>query len=131
MKRFAALILLLLYFATSTGATINFHFCMGEVESISMLGNAKKKCGKCGMENKPSIDIGCCKDEGKWIKIKDDQKPNAIHFESPGLQFKATRIDIFSTSFFASPVLPSISESRTLLRGCEAETYLLNCVFRI
>ena len=131
MKRCAAVILLLLYFATSTGATINFHFCMGEMENISLLGNSEKRCGKCGMEKKCSIDNGCCKDEVKWIKIKDDQKPNTIHFEIPGLQFETIRIDILSTSFFTSQLLSSISESRAPLRSCEAETYLLNCVFRI
>lgn len=131
MKRGAALILLLLYFATSTGAIINFHFCMGEIETISLLRNSEKRCGKCGMEKKSLIAKGCCKDEGKWIKIKDDQKPNTIHFEIPGLEFQAIRIDILLTGFFASQVLPSISESRALLRNYEAETYLLNCVFRI
>ena len=100
MKRGAALILLLLYFATSTGATINFHFCMGAIENISLPGNSEKNCGKCGMEKKTSPDTGCCKDEGKWIKIKDDQKPNTIHLEIAGLQFEAIRIDILFVRFF-------------------------------
>ncbi len=131
MKRLAALILLLLYFATSTGATIHYHYCMGEVANISLWANEEKKCGRCGMEKKETTDNGCCKDEREWIKIDDDQKASAAHFEMSKLQFDSINIVLINSDVFTSQVNYSFPESKALLRSCEIATYLLNCVFRI
>ena len=131
MKRSAAFILTLLYFVTSTGATMNYHFCMGEMANISILGNGDKNCGKCGMEKHPARDNGCCKDETKWLKIEDDHKTSPAHFQVPKLPLETISAILFFNDLFASQQVCAIPESKAPLRSFEIETYLLNCVFRI
>ena len=131
MKRIAALILIMLYFVTSTGATLHYHYCMGEIANSSIWGNTEKKCGKCGMDKKESKDNGCCKDESQWIKIKDDQKANTAQVEISKLQLEAISFVIFNSDLLASQGHRPHAESKALLRSCKLPTYLLNCVFRI
>ena len=130
MKRIAAFILLMLYFVTSTGTTMHYHFCMGEVANSSILVYKEKKCGKCGMEKKQNEDNGCCKDEQKWIKIDDDQKVDTSQIEISKLQLAVIAFVFFNSNLFAQDNHP-LAESKAPLRSCELPTYLLNCVFRI
>ena len=69
MKRIAALILTILYFLTSTGATMNHHYCMGEMINSSLWMNKEKKCGKCGMEDNKNENNGCCNDVQQWVDV--------------------------------------------------------------
>jgi len=53
------------YLLTTTGLTINFHFCSGELVSVSVFSEPKTCCGKTGgME-------GCCQNKKITHKIKD------------------------------------------------------------
>ena len=74
MKKFAVVILALLYLATSTGANLNLHYCMGQLADWGIGENKSKTCGFCGMEKGDEKDNGCCKDEQKFIKNDTDQK---------------------------------------------------------
>lgn len=74
MKKFALFILAILYISTSTGATLNMHYCMGKLADWDFGHNTSKNCGSCGMEKGNENDNGCCKDEQKLIKNETDQK---------------------------------------------------------
>ena len=74
MKKFTIVILALLYITTSTGATLNMHYCMGKLADWDLGLNTSKNCGSCGMEKGNEKDNGCCKDEQKFIKNDADQK---------------------------------------------------------
>jgi hypothetical protein len=74
MKKFAVVILALLYITTSTGAMLNLHYCMGELADWELGQTKSKTCGFCGMEKGDEKDNGCCKDEQKFIKNDADQK---------------------------------------------------------
>lgn len=74
MKKIAVLILAFLYIATSTGANLYLHYCMGELADWGIGKNESRKCGFCGMEKGAEQDNGCCKDEQKFIKNDTDQK---------------------------------------------------------
>jgi hypothetical protein len=81
MKKVVLAILSILYLATSTGATINMHYCMGKLAGWGIGHEPAKKCGKCGMKKVNKEANGCCKDEQKFIKNTSDQKTTdqAIH----------------------------------------------------
>lgn len=64
MKRLLATILTILYMATTVGATVRVHYCMGRLADISLAGD--KTCSKCGKE-KPA-QKSCCRDEYHVIK---------------------------------------------------------------
>jgi hypothetical protein len=131
MKRLAAFILLLLYFATSTGATMSLHFCMGEMSNITLKGREDQQCRKCGMEKTATDLAGCCQDQHQFIKLDDDQKSDTINLEVSKLQGEMAGFGLFKELIKDFPAGYSISKSRTPFRSCENETYLLNCTFRI
>ena len=131
MKRIATFILLIIYFVTSTGATMHYHYCMGEVAGSSIWKDTEKKCGKCGMEKEESEDNGCCKDERQWIKIENDQKNNKAQPEFSKLEPGEISFVFLISTFFTSQFCLPPGESKARLRSHEIPTYLLNCVFRI
>ena len=69
MKKAVVILLLVLYSASTMGATINMHYCMDRFAGFSFSSSKKEKCAKCGMSN-----TGCCKDEKKQIKLSLDQQ---------------------------------------------------------
>ena len=131
MKRIAAFILLMLYFVTTTGATLHYHYCMGEIANFSLWDSKEKNCGKCGMEKKENEENGCCRDEQQWIKISDDQKVKTIHFEISKPQIVVNGLVLFNDNLLNSRDNIPLAESKAPLRSCELTAYLLNCVFRI
>ena len=132
MKRFFAFILLLTYAVTSTGTTVQMHYCMGEPSSVKWdARSGKKTCGKCGMKKQKQKRNGCCKDEHKWVKLQDDQKASTAfikfgHFE--------TVLSLHGSAFDFTPIISSNSfrlpQSHAPPRSCEA-LYKRNCVFLI
>jgi hypothetical protein len=101
---------------------------MGKFAGWSIATKSEKKCGKCGMKQKPDADNGCCKDENQLV---NDQKANYLSFE----------ISKLSTP---SPVYPdnnliySIAEEKELLpqsnappRSSTTSLNIINCIFRI
>jgi hypothetical protein len=69
VKKAIVILLLVLYSASTIGATINMHYCMDKFAGFSFSNTKKEKCAKCGMTN-----TGCCKDEKKQIKLTLDQQ---------------------------------------------------------
>ena len=83
MKKFLTTILALVYLATSTGATIHLHYCMGRLFSWSLVDKDSKTCGQCGMPKSGkdahclSFKDGCCKTNtptSSSTRIKRPQK---------------------------------------------------------
>jgi hypothetical protein len=85
VKKIAVILLLVLYSASTIGATINMHYCMNKFAGYSFKEIKKEKCPKCGMKN-----TGCCKDEKKQIKLNLDQQKTDLnigtHFQPIILQ---------------------------------------------
>ena len=72
MKRLLSTIVAISYLCLSTGFTLHVHYCMGKRIGASLLeGGDTHKCSHCGMEKKSSKK-GCCHDEHKIVKAKND-----------------------------------------------------------
>jgi hypothetical protein len=98
LKKVLFFILSIIYFTTSTGADIHFHYCMGNLADWSIwIRKEEKECGKCGMIKEKSSN-GCCTDEHKWIKIQDEQK-------------NATGSYLFNLMAIAEPIAPCLISS--------------------
>lgn len=66
------------YLLVSLGLTINVHYCMGEVEEVSIIAMTKGCC--CAAMEMP----GCCDDEQLQLSLDDDhQLPQPIEMPSP------------------------------------------------
>lgn len=131
MKRITAFILIILYLGTSTGATMHFHYCMGERAGSSIWGGNEKNCGNCGMENEEGATSGCCKDEIHWIKLDDDQKASSTVIEIPRCLTEHYDIPDLTLIATCSVLRPALPESTSPLRSPQSPAYLLNCIFRI
>jgi hypothetical protein len=130
MKKFLATILALVYFTASTGATVNFHFCMGKLKSWDFSSNKKSACEVCGMDK--SGHKGCCKDEQKVFKVQKDHKAAESSF-----QFSKVLQDAITVGYSDLPIIYTSSlailnpTSNAPPRNEKVPVFLLNCNFRI
>lgn len=97
MKKFLAFILTIFYLASTTGATVHMHYCMGKMVDKSFWHNDDKECSKCGMEKTGKDGNGCCNDEEKQFKIDNEHK--IIESSFPVLQLD----DAISSLYFEKP----------------------------
>lgn len=71
VKKTVAFILAIFYLSFSIGATLNQHYCMGELTCTSLFDLQDDDCGKCGMKKHTEASKGCCKDISIMIKSGD------------------------------------------------------------
>lgn len=79
MKKLAIVILAFLYLGTTSGATVNIHYCMGKFVEWGFGHSTTEKCDSCGMF-KTLDKKNCCHDENKLIKLDGDHKSAEIFF---------------------------------------------------
>ena len=77
MKRILVVILCFLYMSSATGATIQLHYCMGNLMDMSIFGQEQDEdeCDDCCKNE--TKDKGCCKDEQKVFKTNEHQLADA------------------------------------------------------
>lgn len=79
MSRFLLSITMLCLVALSSGLTLNVHFCMNQVQDVSLFATDDHLCGTCGMQQEESG--GCCHQERQLVKLIHDQwPPHFIHY---------------------------------------------------
>lgn len=132
MKKFLILILTFTYFASTSGATVYMHYCMGKMVEWNVTGSEKEKCPHCGMDKSKKSDKGCCKDEHKQLKVINDH--NITETALQGLHVAALALPV---SFIEIPAIEfsSVTEenptSNAPPRSSGIALYKRNCVFRI
>jgi len=132
MKKLIVAIVAFVFIATSTGAVLHMHYCMGELADWSLGYNESKTCSKCGMEESSEKDKGCCKDEVKFIKNNADQKTAETGFQMIQVLAIALPVSIIE---IPSSDFPSLTEVNPIdyappRSGCVA-VYIRNCAFLI
>jgi hypothetical protein len=132
VKKFFALILSILYLTTSTGATVQLHYCMDKLIGWDLNGNNNEKCSRCGMEKSKSHKKGCCKDEQKQVKIHNDQKVtesslNLVQFSS---QVAHIPFDLFTVEGLQS-IAQKFPVTHAPPRHEKVPDYLFYCIFLI
>lgn len=128
MKKAFAAILLSIYFLVSTGFTVNLHYCMDEFYAWE-LGESDDECDKCGMTTSKSE--GCCRDEVKLLKLKQDvfQAKSATYFFALPALVNATSTYLLLPFKNAVPIQQFAVHDPPSLSG--QYSYIKNCVFRI
>ena len=79
MKKIIIAIIALCYLVTTSGFTINKHYCMGQLASAQLVANTNSKCSKCGMHTTKSK--GCCNDETTLYKLTEKHSSTEHNFE--------------------------------------------------
>ena len=132
MKKFLVLILTFAYIASTSGATVYLHYCMGKMVEWNVMGNEKDKCPNCGMDKSKKDSKGCCKDEHKQLKVTNHHSIVENAFQ--GMQLVALALPV---SDFEIPAIAfsSITEenptSNAPPRSSSIAIYKRNGVFRI
>src|SRR5690606_24122706 len=78
---FAAVILSILYLASTSGATISMHYCMDKLVDAELSGKEKEKCANCGMFKKKTKN-GCCEDVHKLMKVEQGHEKGSFDIPS-------------------------------------------------
>jgi hypothetical protein len=132
MKKFILSILATLYIFSTTGASLQMHYCMGRLADWSIGRDNSSICGRCGMEKVGnSQDNGCCNDEETFVKNTIDQKPGnffTFHAQAPA----CTETGFPAPPSFVCPT-KAITESPDLPlpRSSAVSRYILISVFRL
>ena len=116
----------MVYGLSSTGMTVNFHYCCGKLKKVEFSSTQVD----CGMKMKHSSGKKCCDNQEVEFKVKADQKIT----ESGKTVIKDVAISSSFSSFaFVNPI-----HSKTLIPSVFAPPpvanyplYVLNCIYRI
>lgn len=128
IKRFGALLLVVLYTITASGFALNLHYCGTRVASVKINTPAKS----CGMtmgvsENK------CCKDIKIDVKVKDAHEAQSGSFLAKVFNLTIPKPIFQEYSFSAQQVLAERFFDRgppdIPVKG--VPVFLKNCIFRI
>lgn len=126
MKKLLLVLMIMVYGFSSTGATVQLHYCCGKLLNIT-LGSVEEK--DCGMQEKMGSKP-CC--ETKSVSAKDKDQDHEFYTLSPGAKIAIEPLSFFSNLqplpgnniFIAEPIV----HSPPLL---SSSIFILNCVFRI
>jgi hypothetical protein len=124
VKKLFAILLIMLYGVSSTGATVQLHYCCGKLKSIKIGSAHVKDCGNGFMMGaKP-----CC--ETKEIKSKSvDQQDVTILL---GTKAPVEAQTFFTSTFSAgTPVADVHQQADYTSPPLVQPIFILNCVFRI
>lgn len=69
MKRFFPILLSVLYLLTSVGVGINFHYCLGKLAYVEIMGPVDHCC--CGDAEEVAH---CCEDETYFFQLETEQQ---------------------------------------------------------
>jgi hypothetical protein len=114
----------MVYGLSSSGMTIQFHYCCGKLKDIKLSSVPEKQCGmKHSFSKKP-----CCDDKQVELKLKSDQKSEQAKFVffAPALPKQETGIFNLQPAV-SKTVIPEIFAPPPL----QNPLYILHCVYRI
>ena len=129
VKKFLISIFAVFYLGIASGATVHFHYCMGELLSWGLTKADTAKCSNCGMEK--SNAKKCCKDEQQQVKVEKAQKAES------SFQFDKLVSSVLSQqpSELLLEALPATIVAHPFgnapPRTEKTPVFLLNCNFRI
>jgi len=111
------------------GISINFHYCMGKLKSVTMAHAQSDHCDDCGMASKKSA---CCHDDVHWFKINGNHQTfqAGIDFQVPIFELAPAEHCQLTPPVYYTPHTavnnnsPPVIETGTSLN-------ILHCVFRI
>jgi hypothetical protein len=129
VKKFGAILLLLIYTGTALGATINFHFCKGHLSHISVLNFGGKPGCACNPDAMPK---GCCEDKLISGKAENHNSIQAVYtINKISFVPELPPVNNLPDLVLYSTTLKTDSFQNYVRRRCPDPIYLLNRVFRI
>ncbi|UCJ09639.1 hypothetical protein KTO58_10735 [Chitinophaga pendula] len=132
MKRILATILLFLYLAASTGATMHIHSCMGELVSWQLWHDgAEDKCTHCGMKRSGGQSADCCADTHVPLKLPQEQHSAEGHVELQPAILSLPFVVYADHPVFATYLFPRSAVPQVLLAAGATPLFVRHCTFLI
>ena len=131
MKKLLITVLAVFYLSVSSGATVHFHYCMGELIEWGLTNDNLEKaadCSNCGMKKGVSED--CCKVQKQEYKLKESQKTLVISIQPEAFALAPVTYPDFTQILSSSPT-DLIPESNAPPRTLKTAVFIRNCNFRI
>lgn len=131
MKKFLITLFAVFYLGVSSGAILQFHYCMGQLTDWGLSNDTTQNagnCSNCGMNKGNSED--CCTDKKQEFKVKESQTA----------QVNSCQVQVFALESISYPVLPElaltgasdlISGNKAPPRAQRIPVFIRNCNFRI
>lgn len=95
MKIFFSILFSIFYLTSTSGVTINAHYCGGKIKYITFNKSSEKRC--CG---KKKMSKNCCKDKATYLKIKDNhQSSDLLKSPPPSYKITALTLPVFKFNF--------------------------------
>jgi hypothetical protein len=131
MKKLLITVLAVFYLGVSSGATVHFHYCMGELIEWGLSNDSSEgadDCSNCGM--KKGISEDCCKDQKQELKIKDSQKAPLSIFQAKIFAMEPIIYPILHVKAL-QPVSEQYSSFNSVVRSGKTPVFIRNRNFRI
>lgn len=132
MKRTLLTFLAIFYLGIASGASVHFHYCMGELVSWGFEKQSRKVCDFCGMPKSESKKKSCCKDIEQKAKVEKSQKANQTAYKFEQLSVALIQPELFVN--YQAPIPVKITRealSNAPPDGTKIPVYLKNCTYRI
>lgn len=95
MKLFFSILFSVFYLTSTSGITVNAHYCGGKMKHISFLKSDGKNC--CG---KKKMSKNCCKDKAAYFKVKDNhQSSHLLKTPVPSCKISVAVLPVFEYNF--------------------------------
>lgn len=126
MKKLLLAIMVILYSFSSSGATVQLHYCCGELKNITW-GSVEEK--DCGMQQKMGSNP-CC--ETKAVSAKDQDQNHEYYTVSFGSKILVEPV-VFPNQIQLPPVINTFAVEPIVhpSPSVKSSLFILNCVFRI
>ncbi len=131
MKKLVITILAIFYLGVSSGATLHFHHCMGELVEWGFSDNSlddSGKCTSCGMEQGNSVQ--CCKSEKQELNLKESCKAPLNIFQVQTFTLEPQTFVNLSIETITNVNQQDLNQL-FVPRSVKTPTFLRNCNFRI
>lgn len=138
MKKLLTTILALVYLATSTGATVHLHYCMGELFSWSLVDKDGPNCGECSTSKSSMnghcivVKDGCCKDTQAHFQLDKDQKITESNDAFSALTVAALPMAVSTLpDSYVAAYIAGYPTTNAPPEPDKVPVFIRNCTFRI
>lgn len=91
MKIFVSILFSIFYLTSTSGVTVNAHYCGGKIKHITFVKSSDTNC--C---SKKKMSKNCCKDKSAYFKVNDNHQSSDL-LKAPAPSFKIS--DLISSGF--------------------------------
>jgi hypothetical protein len=131
IKKLFITFLAVLYLGVSSGATLHYQYCMGQLIKVSLWHGHTKKCDTRGMERMEKAAKKCCTDQHQVLKSEKSSSPGHTNINLETNVGLPVAEPLWFTSSTIFPVTVELHIKQAPPPQLAVSLFLRNCTFRI